>query len=269
MLRMKVVKRILLALLAVIVLAGLALVGLIGYDALFSGRTAAQFTNVTYAGPNGIALRAYVAKPSTPGPHPAMLMIHEFYGLNADIIAKADKLAKEGYVVLAVDAYRNATTTSIPRAIYLVSSTPNDQIQADIDAGYKYLAAQPDVDPKRIGVMGFCFGGGHSLLQGIANANYAVTVVFYGRLVTNANDLGVLKGSVLGIFGEQDRAPSPEQARDFKAALDSKGIKNQITVYPEVGHAFLNSDNITQPGPAGAAWKELLTFLEANLKKKG
>ena len=92
--------------------------------------------------------------------------------------------------------------------------------------------------------------------------------MFYGSLVTNANELGALKGPVLGIFGEQDRAPSPEQAGAFKTALETKGIKNQVTVYPGVGHAFLNSENISQAGPAGTAWKELLTFLELNLKKK-
>lgn len=265
---MKIVKRILLVLLGIVFVLVLGIAGLIGSDALFSGRSAAQFTNVTYTGANNVPLRAYIAKPNSAGPHPAMLMIHEFYGLNADIVAKANKLAAEGYVVLAVDAYRNATTESVVRAIYLVSSTPGEQIQADLDAGYKYLAAQPEVDPKRIGVMGFCFGGGHSLRQGIANPNYAATVVFYGSLVTNANDLGALKGPVLGIFGEQDRAPSPEQAGAFKTALETKGIKNQVTVYSGVGHAFLNSENISQAGPAGTAWKELLAFLELNLKKK-
>lgn len=265
---MKIIKRILFINIAIIVIAGLSIGAIIGLDATISGRTASLFTNITYPGKDATTLRAYLAKPKTPGPHPAMIMIHEFYGLNEDIVSKANKLANEGYVVLAVDAYRNATTQSIPRAIYLVSTTSNDQIQDDIGAGFRYLENLSDVDPKRIGIMGFCFGGGQSLRHGVQNAKLAATVVFYGSLVTNPIELGVLRGPVLGIFGETDRAPSPEQAAAFKKALDVKNIKNQITVYPGVGHAFINSENLNNPGPAGDAWKELLSFLELNVKMK-
>lgn len=256
----------LLVLLALVMVLGLGLAGFVAFDAVTSPGVQA-LTNTNYPAKDGRILRGYVARPAGPGPHPAIVMIHEFYGLNKDIIAKADKLAAEGYVVLAPDAYRGQTTAAVPRAIYLVSSTPAEQINNDMDSAYAWLVQQKDVDNRRTAVMGFCFGGGFSLRLGLRQPNLAATVVFYGALVTDPASLGDLRGPVLGIFGENDRAPSPEQARGFQSALNTRGIKNEISIYPGVGHAFLDSVNITQPGPAQDAWRQLLAFLDANVKR--
>lgn len=265
----KIARTILLTIAGLLGLSVLALAGLIGYDTLFPGEKVAELTNVTYPGPDGITLQAYLAQPEGPGPHPAVLMVHEFYGLRKDIIKKADLLAKEGYVVLAVDAYRGKTTTLIPRAIWLVMTTPQERISADIDAGYTYLTGLPAVNPQRIGAVGFCFGGTQTLQLGIRNNQLAANVIYYGSgLVTQPAGLGSLgqTGPVLGIFGELDNSIPLEEVNAFQAAMQQRGITNTVTVYPGVGHAFVNTESMDQPGPAQQAWQQMETFLAQNLQ---
>jgi len=268
----KILLGVLLGGLAIFGLVALGIAGVILYDSLFPVQTAADFTNVTYPGPDGITLRAYLAKPQGDGPFPAVLLVHEFFGINQDITQKADLLAKQGYLVLAVDAYRGNTSPLIPRAVWLVLTTPQEQIRADIDAGFQYLAASPQVNAARIGAVGFCFGGTQVMHLGTRNPDLAATAIYYGNgPITDPQALGVMgqSGPVLGIYGEQDAAIPLEQVRGFEQAMQSRGISNQVTVYPGVGHAFVHMDTLSVPGPAQDAWNQMLDFLEQSLKNPG
>ena len=265
----KILRTIVLAVVGLVVLVVLGLAGILGFDTLFPGERVADLTNVTYPGPDGSTLQAYLVEPEGPGPHPAVLMIHEFYGLRKDVIKKADLLAQKGYVVLAVDAYRGQTTTIIPRAIWLVLTTPQDRISADIDAGYGYLAGLPAVNAQRIGAVGFCFGGTQTLQLGIRNGQLAANVIYYGSgLVTQPQALGSLgqSGPVLGIFGEIDTSIPLAEVDAFESAMQNRGISHTVTVYPGVGHAFVNTETLAQPGPAQEAWNQMEVFLAENLQ---
>ncbi|HSN77939.1 MAG TPA: dienelactone hydrolase family protein, partial [Anaerolineae bacterium] len=132
-------------------------------DALIGGNRVEQLTNTTIAGPDGQEVRAYVARPDAPGVYPGVVMIHEFFGLRPDIVEKAEALADEGYVVVAPDTYRGKTTGWIPRAIFLRVTTQMQQVVGDLDATFDWLAGQSDVDPDRVAVMGFCYGGDAAL----------------------------------------------------------------------------------------------------------
>ena len=103
-------------LLAVVGVLVLAVAGVVLFDTFFPSQRVTDFTNVTFTDDGGATHHAYLAKPEGAGPHPAVLLIHEFFGLNADIVAKADILAREGYTVLAVDAYGGKTTKQLLRA---------------------------------------------------------------------------------------------------------------------------------------------------------
>jgi carboxymethylenebutenolidase len=262
-------------LLAVVGVVVLALVGVILFDTLMPSQRVTDFTNVTFtdtggATAGGATHHAYLAKPEGAGPHPGVLLIHEFFGLNADIVAKADILAREGYTVLAVDAYGGKTTKQLLRAILFVTTTPQERISRNVDAGYAYLAGLDGVDPGRIGAAGFCFGGTQVMQLGTRNPDLAAAAIFYGSgPIQDPAELGVLgqNGPVLGIFGEQDQSIPVSQVNGFKLAMDARGINNQVTIYPGVGHAFVHADNITAPGAAQDAWRELLDFLAATLKK--
>ena len=115
----------------VVLIVGAA--GLIIFDAA-TAASSTELTNVTYTDAAGNELVGYLAEPTTPGPHPAVLLIHEWWGLNEGMIVLADALAEQGYVVLAADAYRGKLTESFLRAIWLVTTTPEAQAASDLDA---------------------------------------------------------------------------------------------------------------------------------------
>jgi len=268
----KLLVRILLIALAVVGILALVVAGVVLFDSLFPAQTATDFTNVTYPGPDGVTLRAYLAQPTGDGPFPGVLLVHEFFGINEDITQKADLLAQQGYLVLAVDAYRGKTTSQIPRAIWLVVTTPQDEIRLDIDAGYQYMASLPQVSADRIGAVGFCFGGTQVMHLGTRNPDLAANVIYYGNgPITDPQALGVMgqSGPVLGIYGEQDTGIPLDEVRGFEQALQSRGISHQVTVYPDVGHAFVHMDTLSVPGPAQEAWNQMLVFLEQALKGSG
>jgi len=257
------IRRIIVGLLSLVLILVLVMAGIILYDAQF-GEQATAHTNITYTDSEGRTLHGYLAQPDTPGPHPAVLLIHEWWGLNEGIPILADALAAEGYVVLAPDAYRGNLTSQIPRAIWMVMTTPEEEIFSDLDTALDHLRDLDTVDPEQVATMGFCFGGGHSLQLGLRHSqSLALTIIYYGALVTEPELLRPLtegKG-VLGIFAEEDQQIFPEEVLEFEAALNSLDVENQITIYPDVGHGFLNEDNFQEEGAAGDAWQQTLAFL--------
>lgn len=260
---MKALRKLLIGLGVILLALLLALVGSIAVDALLSRNRVEQLTNTTIAGPDGQQIRAYVARPDAPGDYPGVVMIHEFFGLRPSIVEKADALAQEGYVVVAPDTYRGKTTGWIPRAIFLRVTTQMEEVVGDLDAVFAWLAGQQDVDPERIAVMGFCYGGDAALQYSLAYPRAAGTGIFYGSLVTDPAQLQRLPGPVLGIFGEEDASIPLSEVNAFQVALDAAGIPNQITVYPGVGHAFVTGiDAIRAGGAPGAAWAEFLAWLQ-------
>lgn len=261
--------RTLLGIVVLIAASVLVMAGIILYDSAFPAQRVTDLTNVTYSGPNGVTLHGYLARPTGNGPHPAVLMIHEFYGLNRDVIKKANLLADQGYVVLAADSYRGQTTALIPRAIFLTVTTPQDRIASDLDAAFRYLSTVQGVDALRVGAVGFCFGGTQVMKMGTRNGDLAAAVIFYGSgPITDPAALGVMgrRGPVLGIYGEQDQGIPLAEVRGFELAMQARGVPHRVTVYPGVGHAFVTSASLAQPGAAQQAWGEMLAFLAQNLK---
>jgi carboxymethylenebutenolidase len=265
---MKTFKRILIGfgfvLLALILILPLS----IFVDSLAGKNRMDELTNTTIPGVGGAPdVRAYVAAPEGEGPFPTVIMIHEFYGLNEAITSKADLLAQEGYLVIAPDTFRGQTTPLIPRAIYLVSTTDQEDVYADLDSVYAWLEAQPNVDAARIGIAGFCYGGRVSLLYSLRNNGIAATVVFYGSSETDPEVLKNLPGPVLGIFGGADASIPLEEVTALENGLEQAGIPNQISVYDGQPHAFMLDAEAIQADPVQtAAWNEMLEFLDANLK---
>ncbi|MGE5462706.1 MAG: dienelactone hydrolase family protein [Syntrophothermus sp.] len=267
---MKILKRVLLGLL--ILLAGFVvfLAGSVLVDVAIGGNRLDRVTNTTLPGANGGPdVRAYVAKPEGRGPFPAVIMIHEFFGLNESIVSKADLLVKEGYLVVAPDTFRGSTTSWIPRAIYQVITTKPENINADLDSVYAWLTSQPDVDPNRIATAGFCYGGRASLVYSLHNDQLAATVIFYGSPETDPAVLKTLPGPVLGIFGGADQSIPVEEVKAFDAALSQAGVPHEIKIYDGQPHAFVHDAQGIQAGGAqGEAWSQMLAFLDANLKNK-
>ena len=199
---------------------------------------------------------------------PAVVMIHENRGLNEHIKMMADTLAKEGYVVLAVDLFKGQVASNQQDAGPLsvaVRENPTEAI-ANLRAAVRYLASLENVNPSQISSLGWCFGGQQSLQLALnTEPKYPLssTVIYYGRLVSDPDELSKIKWPVLGIFGDQDDSIPVENVTNFKAALDSIGIPNEIYVYKGVGHAFANpSRDSYAPDQTADAWNKTLLFLK-------
>lgn len=265
---LKLAAKILLGLTGLILALALLLVISVPLAGLGSQARIEAVTNTTIPGINGGPdVRAYVARPDGEGPFPVVIMIHEFFGLNAAITSMADGLAEAGYMVVAPDTFRGSTSSWIPRAIYRVATTNQAQVNADLDSVYAWIESQPQADSAKIGIAGFCYGGRVSLLYSLHNNRIAATVVFYGSSETDPDVLRNLPGPVLGIFGGADASIPLEDVYALENGLNTAGIPNEITIYEGQPHAFMtNMDEIRADNVKSQAWAQMLAFLEANLK---
>jgi carboxymethylenebutenolidase len=199
---------------------------------------------------------------------PAVVMIHEWWGLNENIKNMANMLAKQGFVVLAADLYKGEVADNPQRAMELVQLVRNNQNDStkNLQAAVKYLGSLPNVDSSKIASLGWCFGGGQSLQLALNSQDHplAATIIYYGTpLVTDKEPLSKIKWPVLGIFGDKDQAIPLEQVNLFRKSLDQNGITNEIHIYKGVGHAFANpsGDNYA-PKETEDAWQKTLSFLK-------
>jgi len=203
-------------------------------------------------------------------PMPAVIMIHEWLGLNEHIKNQADILAKEGYVVLAVDLYRGEVAADSNRAMELTSSVRNNSASAidNLQSAVNYVKSLEMVDGSRIASLGWCFGGDWSLQLALNSSEnpLAATIVYYGRPVTDTASLSSISWPILGIFGDQDQAIPVESVKQFTSALNASGVTNEIYLYEGVGHAFANpsGDNYASKETADA-WQKTIGFLRTYL----
>lgn len=181
--------------------------------------------------------------PSGPGPHPAIVVIHEWWGLVDWVKEQASNYASQGYVALAVDLYRGQTASDPDSAHQLMRGLPEDRGVRDLVGAVAYLKSRKDVDPARIGAVGWCMGGGYALQLAIADPSLHAVAVNYGALPTDKAALEKIHAAFLGNFGGQDKGITPEDVHAFEAVMKSLGKSVNIKIYPDAGHAFENPNN--------------------------
>jgi carboxymethylenebutenolidase len=201
---------------------------------------------------------------------PAVVLIHEWWGLNENIQDMANELAEQGYVVLAADMYGGQVATTPDQAMPLAGSVrenPSEAI-ANLQAAVSYLGSLENVNSSRIATLGWCFGGGQSLQLALNSEEnpLAATVLYYGDLVLDEQELSKIQWPVLGIFGDQDDSIPVENVTKFEQALNSTGVPNEIYIYKGVGHAFANpsGDNYA-PEQTADAWNKTMAFLKKHV----
>jgi carboxymethylenebutenolidase len=207
--------------------------------------------------------------PDGKGPFPALVVIHEWWGLNDWVKEQAAKLSDEGYVTLAIDLYRGKVATTPDEAHEIMRGVPEDRAARDLHAAVEFLKSQSNVKKDRIGSIGWCMGGGYSLNVALQEPTLAVAVINYGHLASDAASLKKINASVLGIFGAQDRGIPVDDVKKFGQALEQQGNKVEIVIYPDAGHGFENPNNKAsyRADDAADAWKHITSFLAATLKK--
>ena len=207
--------------------------------------------------------------PEGKGPFPGIVVIHEWWGLNDWVKEQAAKLAGEGYATLAIDLYRGKVGTTPEEAHEIMRGVPEDRAKRDLEAGFQFLASQPNVKPGRIGAIGWCMGGGYALQLALEEPKLAADVINYGAPSTDAAAISKINAPILGLYGALDRGITPDDVKQFGAAMDKAGKKIDITIYPDAGHAFENPNNKDgyRPADAADAWSKTVDFLASTLKK--
>ena len=207
--------------------------------------------------------------PAGKGPFPAIVVIHEWWGLNDWVKEQASRLAGEGYVALAVDLYRGKVATTAEMAHEIMRGVPEDRARRDLRAAVSFLSAQPNVHKDRIASIGWCMGGGYSLDVALEEPTLAATVINYGHLATETTELTKIKAPILGLFGAQDSGITPGDVRKFEAAMKQLGKTIDVKIYEDAGHGFENPNNKEgyRAADAADAWKRTTDFLAAHLKK--
>jgi carboxymethylenebutenolidase len=206
-------------------------------------RAAAPKTEtVTYKSGND-TVSGFLALPEGGGKHPAILVVHEWWGLNDWVKDQGQKFAAQGYVALAVDLYRGKSASTPDEAHVLMRGLADDQGLRDLEAAYAYLATRPDVDANKIASIGWCMGGGWSIKLAVDQPKLAACVVNYGPLPTDSANIARIKAPVLGNFGADDQGIPPEKVHAFETAMKADGKTVDIKIYAGAGHAFENPNN--------------------------
>ncbi len=174
------------------------------------------FASVAQAGEQTVSYKSgdetvasFLVTPEGKGPFPGVIVIQEWWGLNAWVKDQAKALAKEGYVALAVDLYRGKVADKQEEAHQLMMGAPPDRIARDLKAAYAWLQARPDVKKTRIGSIGWCMGGRFSLDLATKEPSLAAVVAYYGAPPTEPASIAAIKAPVLGNYGGDDKGPSP------------------------------------------------------------
>jgi carboxymethylenebutenolidase len=248
-------------------ISGIALMGL--FIAAIAARASSVKKETVQFKSGDDTVSGFLAEPESPGKHPALVVIHEWWGLNDWVKEQAEKFAEQGYVALAVDLYRGKTATDSDTAHQLMRGMPQDRAVRDMQAAFSYLAALPEVNPNHIGDVGWCMGGGLALQLAIHQPHLAACVVNYGALPTDPNDLSQIYAPVLGNFGADDHGITPDDVHAFEKFMRARGRLLNVKIYDGAGHAFENPSNTNgyRPEAAADALKRTIDFLNALLKE--
>jgi carboxymethylenebutenolidase len=214
-------------------------------------------------------VQGVIYTPPGKGPFPALVVIHEWWGLNDWVKDQASKLSDQGYVTLAIDLYRGKVAKTPDEAHEIMRGVPEDRAKRDLHAAVEFLKSQSTVKKDRIGSIGWCMGGGYSLDVALQEPDLAATVINYGHLATDPEALKKINAPILGLFGGQDRGISPDDVHKFEASMKQLGKKIDITIYPDAGHGFENENNKDgyRAEDTVDARKRTADFLAASLKR--
>lgn len=224
----------------------------------------------------------YLARPagSAAGKRPGLILIQEIFGVNPHIQDVTRRFAAAGYVVVAPDIfYRTAHWLSfnydqVADVRPIVSTLTEDLVVGDLQAAFDCLAAQPDVDPDRLGVVGYCFGGRMSFVSAsrFPDRVKAVAIYYGGGIAVTASGtppidrVGQIACPVIAFYGALDKHIPREHVEKLSSALDGAGVNNQVYYYPYADHGFFCDARAQfHPRAAEDAWHRTLWFFSTHL----
>lgn len=216
---------------------------------------------------NGGTAPGYLARPESAAPAPGVVIIQEWWGLDAHIKSIAERFAREGFVALAPDLYRGQVTAEPDEARKLAMELSFPQAVADIQGAVNHLRAQEYVQPDQIGIIGFCMGGGLAGQMALHGEHVGATVSFYGIRTAYTDEIAQqMKAPLLGIYGEADASVPLDLVRANDAALRAAGKAVETIIYPGAPHAFFNDTRHAYRHEAAEdAWTKSVAWLRRYL----
>jgi carboxymethylenebutenolidase len=229
---------------------------------LTTGPAAAQRAETVRIGAGAAATDAFVVYPISTSAA-AVIVTHDWWGLNDQVRTVARRLAGEGYVAIVPDLFHGRVTDDAEEAHALMQGIPTDRANADLDATVAWLRANPRVGNRPIGVMGFGMGGSVALFFGLHSSALSGIVVFDGPPETDPVQLGALHSPVMAHFGAKNNGIPETRVAAFRDA----GRNAEVYVYPAAARGFMNDARPSyQPDAARQAWARTLTFLQKQLR---
>jgi len=218
------------------------------------------------------SFQALQFQPTGKGPFPAVVIVHGEFGLTDWTRQQAVRLAKKGYLVLAIDLYDGELPKTIEEAHILERGLDERRVVAQAQAAIGYLERLPLVRKEAIGILGWDAGGGYALDVAIRDKRLKAAVTCYGRLTTDAKQLAAMEARVLAIFGGKDEGIPPDTIAQFQKAMQQAGKALTVQVYPKCGHGFMDSTSPYLEGPPDQAaiadaWAKIDAHLERTLQR--
>jgi carboxymethylenebutenolidase len=242
---------------------------------------------LTYNGFGGEAIKAFLARPSTPGSRPGLIVIQEAGGLNDHIRDVTRRFANQGYVALGVDLYTREggppPAGDLPAMMARLFAMSDATVLGDLEGAADYLRSRADVSGK-VGAIGFCMGGRYTLLFACASDRLDAAVACWGGFIDRATLdehstperptpplelVGDLHCPLMFAVGAEDQNPSPQLAEVLRERLASSPHQTQVDVYDGAGHAFFADYRQSyRPEPAALLWERVVPFFEAQLQSE-
>ena len=234
-----------------------------------SGAHGLETVEVEYAIIDGTPVKGYLARPASGEIKGGVIVIHEWWGLNDNIRTMAERLAAEGWAALAVDIYEGevADTADGARNLMMASMEDPSRGASNVRQAREWLGNELGVE--KVGVIGWCFGGGWALQTALLlGDDIDASVIYYGRVVTDSAKLEPLTAPVMGHFGGEDTGIPIDGVNKFKQALEDLDKPAEIFIYKGAHHAFAFANPSGRRFDADAAieaWERTIGFLHEHL----
>jgi carboxymethylenebutenolidase len=254
-------------LIVVALLVGGVLLGSRGIPAASGSKPAAPETSFVHLGSGDQVEGAFVAWPAGTQAAPAIVVVHEWWGLNDQIRAVARRLSSQGYLAIVPDLYHGKVADDPMKAHELMRGLEETEALGTLEAAVAWVRAQPRAAKSKLGTIGFCMGGGLAQDLALQDPGVVAAVMFYGTPQTDSEKVAKLKGALQAHFGELDEGIPMKRVEEFRAALQKAGRSAEVYTYPGAGHAFMHEGLPSyRPDAARQAWARTLAFFQKHLR---
>lgn len=215
---------------------------------------------------NGAEGAGWLAQPADGGTHPGVIVIQEWWGLDAHIKDVAERVAREGFVALAPDLYHGAIASEPDEARKLAMAMNRERAIEDLMGAVRCLQAMPAVAPRRIGCMGFCMGGSLTFALAAATPDIAAAAPFYGGMMLPADQIARIEAELFCAYGADDGGIPIDKVREIEAALRDSGTTFEVKVYEGAPHSFFNDTRPSyRPAASRDAWEKTIALFRRAL----